>query len=378
MRFLDGAVTAPQRRTELRVIEKIFARSLKSNFNKKSSFPFVTFVTFVTSVTLSDAAQIRRVQYLMGTVCEIEAHGSTQTELEEALSAAFGEIARLEAMLSNWRGDSEISRFNHHPYRRPFALSAELFEALLSAQRQSELTGGAFDVTVEPLTVLWDLRGAGRVPRPQEIARALRSVGHGRMILDETRRTATFTRARMGVDLGGIGKGYALDRAAIVLKEKGIHNALLNFGGQILALGSPPGAKAWRVRVADPFDSRRAAVETFLSNQSLATSSQKERELVSGGRRVGHIIDPKTGRPVEMEGSVTVVAASASEADALSTALLVMGPGKGIQWLERNRQVSAFYLIKEANGQDLKISASRHYPVERLLRLADNITFTRR
>mgnify|MGYP001575916177 CR=1 FL=1 len=285
---------------------------------------------------------VERARYLMGTICTVRAEALDTVRAGLAVEEAFGEIARLEQVMSSWRDDSELARLNAEAGEDRVPCSPDLYAVLDSALALASETDGAFDPTIEPLVRVWDLRGQGRVPDVVQVAAAKSRVGWRMVLLDPGRRTARFTKPGAGVDLGGIGKGYALDRAAEALRRRGVKRALLNFGGEVLAMtrGAP-----WAISVAHPGDRLVPVVRLALSNAAVSTSSQGERFVTVRGARFGHILDPRTGSPAQTEASVTVVASSGSRADALSTALLVLGredagafarvhPDIGVLWIE--------------------------------------------
>ncbi len=246
-----------------------------------------------------DGAPVRRAGYLMGTVLEATVHAEPAIAAP-AIAAAFAEVARLEDLMSTFRPESELSLVNREAARRPVPVSPETFECVAAAIEYARRSGGAFDPT-------------------------LRADGWKRVALDPAARTIAFRDAPAGLalDLGGIAKGYALDRAAAILRARGASRALLSFGGQVLALDPPPGAPAWIVAVADPRGGPDADAIGFfeVANASVATSSQLERP--------GHIVDPRTGRPSAAALSATVRAPTALAADGLDTAAFVLGPEAG-------------------------------------------------
>lgn len=239
-------------------------------------------------------APARRVQYVMGTLLDIQAYGAAAPE---AISAAFAETARLDRALSTYKKESDASRLNRSGGRR-FACSPALWEALAASVAYAKATGGAFDPTVAPVLA----KGPA----------ALAAVGYKKIELEPNGRFARFLARYGAVDFGGIGKGLALDHAVRILRARGIRSALLNFGGQIYALGAPPGASAWAVSV-------EGSTETFfLRDVSLAGSGNSQRP--------GHIASPFTGRRIREDYEAVVIAPSATEADAWSTAVFVLGP----------------------------------------------------
>lgn len=299
------------------------------------------------------AKPVSRARYLMGTVCEAAAYppgGLSARETASALEDAFDEIARIEEILSDYKESSELSRLNRDAALRPVPCSRELYDFMTAAVSYSRMTNGAFDVTVAPLVRLWDLRGAGRAASPREIEEALRHVGASLIEMDPEGRIVRFAREGMAIDPGALGKGFALDAAAAVLRRRGLRSALLDFGGQVLAIGSPPGEAAWQVDVAHPVRRGEAAITIKVKDASAATSGNSERTVMLRGRPAGHIVDPRTGLPLAARGSVTVIAASGKEADAFSTALLVMGPNEGLRWAEARPALSAVFLEADSSG----------------------------
>jgi thiamine biosynthesis lipoprotein len=306
-----------------------------------------------------DSAVTARARFLMGTRLALTLPARTP---EATFEAAFDEVARLEDVMSNWRATSEISRLNRAAARTPFRCSPDLFGAIDSALDYAAGTGGAFDPTVEPLVRALGLRGPeGRLPGDppettgEEAPAAGRTaapgpIGWRHVRLDRRAHTVRFDREGVGLDLGGIGKGIALDAAAHRLVERGVGSALLDFGGQILALGSPPAGGSWPVDVAAPGDRARPVLRVRLRDRSLSTSGDDERSIAGPGGPIGHILDPARGRPAGFPGSVTVAARDATGADALSTGLFVMGPEAGIAWAER-RGVAVLYLVPLPGGR---------------------------
>jgi thiamine biosynthesis lipoprotein len=315
-----------------------------------------------------------RARFLMGTRLVVTIPGAAGDDVFER---AFAEVARLERVLSNWDADSELSRLNREAAGGPVRCSEDLFLAVMTARRWAEATGGAFDPTVEPLVRRFGLRDdEGRWEPPREApadapdagepaamaatgtmtSSAEGPVGWRHLRLHPRTRSVRFDAPGVGVDLGGIGKGIALDAAARLLGTRAVRSALLDFGGQVLAVGAGDGG-AWPVGVVDPGDRDRAAVWIALRGASIATSGNGER----GGRDgAGHILDPARGTPVAYAGTVTVLAPDATGADALSTALYVMGPERGLSWAE-SRGIAALYQWRAADGATIR-RASRAFP----------------
>jgi len=307
-----------------------------------------------------------RARFLMGTRLAIETDGPAPAG---ALEAAFDEVARLEGIFSNWRRESEVSRLNDKAARAPVLCSRELFRAVRVALGWAEETGGAFDPTVEPLVRALGLRGDdGRMPDPEspavaaegETASSVRPpIGWRHVHLHRRTRSVRFDTEGVGLDLGGIGKGIALDAAAGVLRRHGVRRALLDFGGQVLAIGHPVRFPAWSIGIADPGDRDSVIAVVGIDGLSLATSSNSERFVETPRGRIGHILDPAERRPARFQGSLTVAARDATSADALSTALFVMGPERGSAWAEA-RDLPALYVWRDDTGA-LRSKSSRAF-----------------
>jgi thiamine biosynthesis lipoprotein len=311
-----------------------------------------------------DGELVKRGRVLMGTTCEVRSFGA-ETEVGAALDLALDRIAEIEQALTTWRPDGELARWNATCARGPqrIDVSADLLRALDGARAWARRTGGLYDPAIGALASAWGLRAGGRVPDEAERNRA-RGLGSWRNF--EVRRVESSARcltAGVELDLGGYGKGFALDEAARVLRERGIESALFNFGGQVLALGVPPDSRGWVVELAHPEDRSRPVAALLVRDASVATSSNGELGFELDGRRYGHVLDTRTGWPVEWRAAVTVVARRAADADALSTALLVRGPGRAPGFLPRG----AAFLALEPEGPRARVTAGTPRLVERLI-----------
>ncbi len=288
----------------------------------------------------------RRVQYLMGTLLEITLYAPDRIVADRAISATFTEVARVERLLSTWRPESEISRLNHQAGISAVPVGAEVAALLARSRQIAVATDGAFDISIGPLVRLWkEAARQDRLPTAAEIRMATTRIGIERLVLDGG--TARLRQQGMTVDLGGIGKGYALDRAAATLAEYDITAALLNFGGQLLAAGPPPKAAGWPILVRDPRRTDAMLTTVWLSRGSIATSADYERGLIINGHAYSHIIDPRSGKPAVGTLSATAIALTATEADAWSTALFVLGGKRGT---EMAQQQGIAVLLVSADG----------------------------
>jgi thiamine biosynthesis lipoprotein len=279
----------------------------------------------------------------MGTFLDVAVVAANRETGLAASERVVAEARRVEDLLTTWR-DSPLSRLNAAAPGEEVAVGPELAALLAEMLRWSARTDEAFDPTVAPLMRAWDLRGAGRVPDRSELAAAVAATGPGRFRVSPELGTAARLHPAAGIDEGAWGKGYALDRIAERLAEAGVGDALIDLGGQTLALGrDPSGAsgasgKAWRIGIAHPRERQRPVATLSVSNLSASTSANSERGRTAGGHPIGHELDPHTGEPAFDFGSATVLAPSALVADVLSTAFFVLGPEKGLALSESLRR----------------------------------------
>jgi thiamine biosynthesis lipoprotein len=287
----------------------------------------------------------------MGTTFDVHLYAADRARADALFEVAFEEIERVEAVFSNYRPTSELSRINREAASSPVVTDPEVFDLLARAFAVSRLSGGAFDMTVGRLMKAWGFfRGAGRYPSDAELKRALRETGWRRVRLDAAARTTSFTAPGVELDPGGIGKGYALDCVAKVLREAGVAAALLSSGSSsVYALGAPPGKEGWPVRVPDPLNRARVLSTVVLRDRSLSTSGNYEKFFRLGGRTYSHIMNPRTGRPVEGVLQTTVIAAEATDSDALSTAVFVLGPARAAALL-KNFEGAAALVVTDRKG----------------------------
>ncbi len=294
-------------------------------------------------------AWVAREALVMGTWLRVELEGRDEAEAWRIVDRVFDAANALERRWSTWEAASELSDLNRAPTGTPVSVSDETLHLLLQAWDLSIRTEGAFDPVVGALVDAWDLRGVGRVPSEAELARALSAVGRGCFELSPVTRTVIRRCERAWIDTGAFGKGGALSAIARILDSESISRAYIDLGGQTLVRGSGR-VTGTPLAIADPRDRERPAYALTERAGSYATSAQSERWIEAGGRRWGHVLDPRTGRPVEAWGSVTVRSDDPVEADALSTALFVMGPRDGIRWLAARPDVEAVLLVVHEEG----------------------------
>ncbi|TYO98156.1 thiamine biosynthesis lipoprotein [Geothermobacter ehrlichii] len=273
---------------------------------------------------------VRRTRMLMGTIVEVVAFGDRKPTLA-AIDRALDEMARIEELMSPRRPGSDLARL---AAARDFVtLSPETARLLRLSLAINRRSGGAFDPTLGALKRLWDIEGEHpAVPDEAALRRALALTGPDRLLLDGDR--ARVAAPGVGVDLGGIAKGYAIDRAAAVLRQAGITHASINAGGDLRLIGDRFG-RPWRIGIQHPRRQGEMLAILELEDAAVVTSGDYERYFMADGKRYHHIFDPATGRPARGCQSVTVVAGDAVRADALATAAFVLGPKRGLELLRR-------------------------------------------
>jgi len=271
----------------------------------------------------------------MGTAYTVVLYGEDQEKLMAAAEAAFEEVRRLDRTLSNYRPNSEWSQVNRRAADEPVPVSPELFGLLSACVEYSRLSEGTFDISVGPLMRMWGFfKGSGRLPSKEEVAGAMASVGYQNILLDASSRTVRFRRPGVELDPGGIGKGYAVDRMAEILKDHGVKSALISAGGSsIYAIGAPPDDPGWKVRIRHPREWSQSVEEFHLKDESLSTSGDYEKFFEAGGRLYSHIMDPRTGYPATGTLSVSVVAPSTLDSEAWTKPFFILGRG----WAAKNK-----------------------------------------
>jgi thiamine biosynthesis lipoprotein len=311
---------------------------------------------------------------IMGTFARVVSVTKHQWQGRRCNEAGFNELNRMDAMMSDYKADSELSKVNREAYRHPVKVSPELFEVLSISQGYSRLSGGAFDITVGPLVDLWHKAGEANVmPDENAIAEAKAKVGFEKLILDANEQTVKFAVEGMRLDLGAIGKGYAVDKAVEAMQRRGALGGMVDSGGNIRCFGRPADRDDWLIGLQDPnaasneassiLEAVQSLMTLKLKDMSIATSGDYRRFETIGGKKVSHIIDTNTATGAAKLSSDTIIAPSATDADALSTAVNVLGAEKGLALVESLEGVEAIlitdapeYRIIKSKGADVYIS----------------------
>jgi thiamine biosynthesis lipoprotein len=291
--------------------------------------------------------EIKRSKPVMGTLVHVTVWGDDDELAARAIGDAFAELDRLDALMTHYAADSAVGKINATAgARRGVAVDDETFAVIEKAQQTSRLTGGAFDITVGAFWDLWKFGTDqdGSVPSDAAIAERVKKVDYRRIKIDRAGKTVRLARKGTAITLGGIAKGYAVDRAVAILRQAGLSDFIVQAGGDLYVSGRK-GSRNWLVGIRDPRGDR---AKTFavapVEDMTFSTSGDYERSFVADGVRYHHILDPRTGRPAMRCRSVTVMAKDALTADGLSTGLFVMGAEAGMKLVEKLPDVEAVFV----------------------------------
>ena len=301
----------------------------------------------------------------MGTQVRIVLYARDRADATRAARAGFDRIAALDRTLSDYRADSELMRLAARAGQGPVAIGQDLFRVLQAAQSLAARSQGAFDVTSGALTRLWrSARRLGEMPQPERVAHARSLSGHRHLRLDVDARSATIDLRGLGLDVGGIAKGYAADEALAAIAATGVERALVAIGGDIAVSEAPPDAAGWTVAVA-PLQVPGAAPATgqvlLLRHAAISTAGDAEQWLDAGGRRYSHLLDPRTGWPMQGRSSTTVIARRGIDADGLDTAAALLGPQAGARLVDAVPG-AAMLMSRETPAHAVQVHASTRWP----------------
>jgi FAD:protein FMN transferase len=327
-------------------------KSMRLNSKLVAGLVLTALITAPVDAT-DPTAFIHKKKYVMGTIFEIVAYETASAPARDAIDAAFQEIVRLDHLMSNYNSESDLSRLNRSARLQPHTVPPDLYRVIEESLRYSKLSEGRFDVTVAPLVDFWKAVMHGeRTPAVGEERRLRTCVGYEKIKLLPPDRVE-FRGPCLQIDLGAIGKGYAVDRAVTILRSRGISRALIDAGGStIFAIGSPPRQSSWLVHLRDP--SGKIDPQVKLSDNSVSTSEQTAPSVL-GNNYAGHIIDPESGVPVNSTVAVSAVAKTATASDALSTTLFLLGPEKGKRLIDSTSDTAAIWI---SPGGEVEMSAT--------------------
>ena len=287
----------------------------------------------------------RRTQIVMGTLVEITVSHSDAKLIQAVTTQAFDEMKRIEELMSTYIPDSEVSRINRAAGKAAVPVSPEVEEVIREGIYWSEQSNGAFDITVEPLVQLWDFDGEKEIiPSENTIRKTASLVDYKNIEIKD--HTVRLKNRGMAINVGGLAKGYAVDRAISILRSK-VSNGIINAGGDLFAFGQKSKNASWNIGLQHPRKSRDLLAAFAVKNQAVATSGDYQRYFIKDDVRYHHIFDPQTGKPARLMISTTIITTEVMDADALATAVFVMGPDKGIEWVDSMPNVEAMLVLDD-------------------------------
>ena len=276
----------------------------------------------------------------MGTSVEIVVSQAQPAKAEEAMEAAFQEVERVNFLMSNYRPDSEVSQITRYAGEKGIRVSPETLEIIERSLYFSRLSAGAFDITIGPVFRLWNFR-EGKFPDDRSLKENLKKVDYRKLKVDRARSSVFLEDRGMALDLGAIGKGYAVDRACKALLKKGMENFLVNAGGHIKSHGHKDPEVPWVIGIQHPRLPSGSIAKLRPRQAAVVTSGDYEKFFLKKGERYHHLLNPATGMPARECQSVTILAPSAMDADALASTVFVLGPPKGFTLIEKFPEVHA-------------------------------------
>ncbi len=337
----------------------------------KHLFFFIFFLTILCSCKQHKQQEFSQTKFLMDTICEIKIISTNKTKVDEAIKKVFQEVEQIDKTFG-YSLESEIVNINSMSGIKPVKVSPQVFELIKKSIKISELTKGQFDITTGVLTALWkfeynnhNISSSFSIPTQQEINKVLTLVGYKNILLDEKNLTVFLTKKGMKLTLGGIAKGYAINRAKEILESFKFENFLINFGGDIYVKGKNKNNTFWKIAVQHPRKKNEFLCTLELSDTAIATSGDYERYFIVNGKRYHHIFDPSTGYPVENIVSVTVLYKDPILADAIATSIFALGEKRGIEFAKKHK-IEYIVVTQQKNKLTLYVS-------EQIKKLISNI-----
>lgn len=296
---------------------------------------------------LAFAAWHKDEQAIMGTAVSVELWDTDAQHAKKCIADVMTEMRRIDQDMSPYKPDSQLTKLNNAAAQQPVKVSAELFNLIRTAIHFSEISNGIFDITFASVGYRYNYREHIK-PTDAQIKADLDKIDYHHLILDDKTQTIRYAKAGVRIDLGGIAKGYAVDRGIEVLKTCGIDHAMVTAGGDTRIIGDR-GGRPWMTGIRDPRNKEAAAVLIPLDDTAISTSGDYERYFIEKGKRYHHIIDPRTGKSAEACRSVSILAPTATMTDGLSKTVFILGPKKGLEFIEKLPDVDA--IIIDAKGK---------------------------
>jgi len=308
---------------------------------------FILFCLLTFAALPAPAEWYSREEAIMGTAVRVELWHDDATAARAAMSAVMDEMHRIDASMSPYKPDSELSRINREAAHKPVPISQEMFDLITRSIDFSKLSGGAFDITFSSVGYLYDYREHVK-PTDAQIAKALPGINYRHLQLDPKAHTIHYARPGVRIDLGGIAKGYAVDNCIAILKGRGITNAIVTAGGDSRLLGDRRG-RPWNVGVRDPRRRGDVAAVLPLADVAISTSGDYERFFEEDGVRYHHIINPKTGKSATGVRSVTIIGPDGITTEGLTKSVFVKGPKEGMRLIESLKGIDAIIIDDAGN-----------------------------
>lgn len=286
---------------------------------------------------------------LMGSAFSFTAIHENPLEAEKAVDASINEVIRIERLISSWQPNSQTSQINNQAGLNPVSVDLELYKLIERSLKISNISNGYFDISFASIGNLWNFNGEEAVmPSEEKLQESVDLINYQDIILDPIDTTIFLKREGMKIGFGAIGKGYAADRAKEVMNQYGIESGVVNAGGDVLAWGSKPNGENWNMGIANPESKNDVLATLRISDQAIVTSGDYERFVIIDGERYGHIVNPKTGLPIKGIVSVSIMSHTAELADAIATAVFVLGTEDGMALINHLNGVEGL-IITEKN-----------------------------
>ncbi|OQY04897.1 MAG: hypothetical protein B6I25_06370 [Planctomycetales bacterium 4572_13] len=302
-------------------------------------------------------------QMTMGTVAHIIVVSENQQQAHRAINAAVDEIYHIEELMSDYDPNSQLSKVNLQAFDHPVSVDVELFEVLTTAKMYSRMSNGAFDITIGPVVQLWrKAKADGVAPTAEALQKAKGCVGYQKLILNAEKQTVRFAKDGMFLDLGGIAKGYAIDKAIEILQDAGVKGAMVDIGGDLRCFGTPAnGKKHWLIGLQDPVRDGHILLTLNMDDRAVATSGDYRRFIIIDEQKHSHIVNPTTANSASDLSSVTLIAPTATTADALATAVTILGNEKGIDLINKTKTAEAILIQSAEPNQFIRTTGANRY-----------------
>jgi thiamine biosynthesis lipoprotein len=327
-------------------------------------FIFV-FIFLFSSLILANSGQTHKeVLKLMGSRFEITAVSADSILAWNSINAAIEEIRRIEKLISSWDPNSQTSKINRNAGIKPVIVDSELFELIKRSKKVSELTGGMFDISFASIDKVWKFDDSmTQIPTEEEIAASVSKISYENIILNEENSTVFLKNEGMKIGFGGIGKGYAANRAKAVMATMGVSHGVVNASGDLITWGKQENGQDWSIAIADPKDKIKIFGWLNISDQAVVTSGNYENFVEFNGKRYGHIINPKTGMPATGTKSVTIICPDVELADALATAVFILGENEGVELINQLNGIECLFINDEdeiITSKNLKLNFDKN------------------